>query len=94
MVLEAHPAKDPNGPWWFGTLANGEAGWFPSSYVQECLVKPCKALYDYSATTGEELSFSEGDNLAVVDQSDPDWWKVEKDGAILLVPASYVEVVG
>lgn len=37
VILEAHPAKDPHGPWWFGTLANGEAGWFPSSYVQECI---------------------------------------------------------
>lgn len=35
MILEAHPAKDANGPWWFGTLPNGNAGWFPSTYVAE-----------------------------------------------------------
>lgn len=57
-------------------------------------MQPCRALYEYAAGNDEELSFHEGDKLAVVDKSDPDWWKVEKDGAILLVPAAYVEVIG
>lgn len=116
MVLEAHPAHDSNGPWWYGTLPDGRAGWFPSSYVSECHgesasspsnptplfmpspandpVQPCRALYDYDAGNAEEMSLSEGQNLAVVDTSDPDWWKVERDGAILLVPAAYVEIIG
>lgn len=58
------------------------------------LVQPCRAVYEYAAGNDEELSLSEGQKLAVVDTSDPDWWKVEKDGAILLVPAAYVEVIG
>ncbi|BEJ13329.1 hypothetical protein CspHIS471_0305030 [Cutaneotrichosporon sp. HIS471] len=93
MVLEAHPARDPAGPWWYGTLPDGRAGWFPSSYVVECVVKPCVALYDYEATSHEELSFTEGQTLPVVDQSDADWWKVEMGGAILIIPAAYVEVI-
>lgn len=52
------------------------------------------ALYDYEATSPEELSFAAGDKLNVVDQSDGDWWKVEKGDEILLVPASYVEIIG
>lgn len=36
-VLLAHPAKDPNGDWWYGsTEQNGSKfGWFPKSYVAE-----------------------------------------------------------
>ena len=94
VVIQANPAKDPNGPWWYGTLADGRKGWFPGSYVEECKVTPCQALYDYTGTGPEELSFHEGEQLAVVDQSDADWWKVERNNTILLVPAAYVEVVG
>jgi hypothetical protein len=107
VVLTVHPSKDPQGPWWYGTLGNGQAGWIPSNYVVECngelrclsikltcLGKQCRALYDYTANTAEELSFATGDTLLVVDQSEPDWWKVEKNDEILLVPASYVEILG
>lgn len=54
----------------------------------------CRALYEYSAAGPEELSLAAGDELLVVDRSDPDWWKVEKNLEIFLVPASYVEVIG
>ena len=36
MILMAHPAKDPESPWWYGMLLQGgKSGWFPKSYVQE-----------------------------------------------------------
>lgn len=36
MILMAHPAKDPESPWWYGMLLQGgKSGWFPNSYVQE-----------------------------------------------------------
>ena len=36
MVIEAHPAKDPESPWWYGTLVKeGKKGWFPHTYVEE-----------------------------------------------------------
>lgn len=35
VVLEAHPAKDPHGPWWYATLPNGKAGWIPGSFVEK-----------------------------------------------------------
>lgn len=41
----------------------------------------------------DELSFEEGDQMDVIDQTGPDWWKVEHDGAIYIVPAAYLEVV-
>jgi uncharacterized protein YaiE (UPF0345 family) len=35
-VIEAHPAKDPMGAWWYGTLVKeGKKGWFPSAYIEE-----------------------------------------------------------
>lgn len=38
------------------------------------------------------MSFTEGDKLIVIDRSDADWWKVESDGVVYVVPAAYVEV--
>jgi hypothetical protein len=36
VVIEAHPAKDPMGAWWYGTLVKeGKKGWFPSAYIEE-----------------------------------------------------------
>lgn len=53
-----------------------------------------KALYTYNATNQEEMSFSEGDTLDIIDKSEADWWKTEKEGSILIVPASYLELHG
>ncbi|KAI9009502.1 hypothetical protein BC832DRAFT_369645 [Gaertneriomyces semiglobifer] len=53
------------------------------------------ALYDYEAQGADELSIKENDNLAVLDDSDPEWWKVRlvsKRGGGGLVPASYVQL--
>lgn len=58
-----------------------------------CSAKPAKALYDYTATSGEELSFVEGDVLSIVDDSEESWWKAEKGGTIALVPATYLELL-
>jgi hypothetical protein len=36
VVIEAHPAKDSESPWWYGTLVKeGRKGWFPHTYVEE-----------------------------------------------------------
>ena len=53
-----------------------------------------KGLYDYPGGSADELPFSEGDIISVVDRSDPDWYKAEKDGVIFIVPASYLEIEG
>lgn len=51
-------------------------------------------MYDYPGGSADELPFSEGAVLSVVDRSDPDWYKAEKDGAIFIVPAAYLEIEG
>ena len=52
-----------------------------------------KALYSYDATNSDELSFSEGDELSIVDRGDSDWWKAERGGVVFIVPAAYLETV-
>jgi len=58
------------------------------------LAVKAKGLYDYPGGSADELPFSEGDAISVVDRSDGDWYKAEKDGVIFIVPAAYLEVEG
>ena len=57
------------------------------------LTAKAKALYSYDGTNADELSFSEGDELSIVDRGDSDWWKAEQGGVIFIVPAAYLEIV-
>ncbi|KAI8147064.1 hypothetical protein BJV82DRAFT_597590 [Fennellomyces sp. T-0311] len=62
-------------------------------------VSVCKALYDYKATSDEELTFNEDNILYILDKDDdPDWWKaqlkaasLDQVGPIGLVPANYID---
>ncbi|KAI6037806.1 hypothetical protein EDC04DRAFT_2868580 [Pisolithus marmoratus] len=82
LLIEAHPSKSGS-DWWYGTTVNdGRSGFFPQTYVQ--VVEP--------GSTPDELSFTEGDVLTIVDRMESDWWKAERDGLVYLVPAAYVEV--
>ncbi|KAH7105277.1 Dbl homology domain-containing protein [Auriculariales sp. MPI-PUGE-AT-0066] len=56
-------------------------------------VTTARALYDYTAQNPDELSLTEGDTLTVIEQSDPDWWKIEHQGHVRVVPALYLEAV-
>lgn len=60
----------------------------PPSVVQ------AKALYSFTGSSSQELSFSEGDVITIVDQSDGDWWKAATDGVVFLVPATFFELQG
>jgi hypothetical protein len=74
-------------------------------YGRMAYVSLCKALYDYTATAEDELSFTEDALLYVVEADDPEWWKAKlKTGEdeddddedddtapIGLIPANYVE---
>ncbi|KAG8943721.1 hypothetical protein FRC04_002553 [Tulasnella sp. 424] len=93
QVILAHPSKSGD-VWWYGSLVRGgPKGFFPNTYVQVIdQVAQARALFSYSATTPEEMSFSEGDTLDIIDRSEADWWRTEKDGSILMVPASYLEL--
>ncbi|CAL8316715.1 unnamed protein product [Merluccius merluccius] len=100
-------AKNSTG-WWLGELqARGkkrQRGWFHSSNVK--LLGPtsgkstpsplpvCQviAMYDYTAANQDELSFSKGQLISVLDKTNPDWWKGEVNGVTGLLPTNYVKM--
>ena len=54
-----------------------------------------KALYSYTGASAEEATFSEGDELLVIDQNDANWWRVDLGGSkVLIAPAMYLELIG
>ncbi|KAG2221532.1 hypothetical protein INT45_004526 [Circinella minor] len=59
-------------------------------------VAVCKALYDYTARTSDEIDITEDEIVYVIEKEDDDWWRVELKsangtGPIGLVPATYLE---
>ncbi|KDR73959.1 hypothetical protein GALMADRAFT_250677 [Galerina marginata CBS 339.88] len=58
--------------------------------------KVVRALYDYTASKPDELSFRAGSDIVVVQEVLDDWWLGEMvgDGSKGLFPRSYVEVIG
>ena len=54
------------------------------------------ALYNFTGSNSEELSFSKGDKLVIIDKplEDPEWWKARNSrGEIGLVPRNYVTYI-
>ncbi|XP_028252770.1 intersectin-2-like isoform X2 [Parambassis ranga] len=100
-------AKNSTG-WWLGELqARGkkrQRGWFHSSHVKllgPSSSKPspsplpvCQviAMYDYTAANQDELSFSKGQLINILDKTNPDWWKGEASGVTGLLPTNYVKM--
>ncbi|KAG9114454.1 hypothetical protein FRC07_007636, partial [Ceratobasidium sp. 392] len=94
LMINAHPSKS-GGDWWYGSLSKtGKKGFFPRSYVDVIeKVAKAKALYAYEGSNADELPLVEGDVLSIVDHSEADWWKAEKDGMVFIVPAGYLELI-
>ncbi|XP_011899812.1 PREDICTED: intersectin-2 isoform X5 [Cercocebus atys] len=81
-----------------------QKGWFPASHVK--LLGPsseratpafhpvCQviAMYDYAANNEDELSFSKGQLINVMNKDDPDWWQGEINGVTGLFPSNYVKM--
>ncbi|KAF8589690.1 hypothetical protein K439DRAFT_300209 [Ramaria rubella] len=92
VLIKAYPSKS-GGDWWYGTLVKeGRSGFFPSTYVLELENVKARALYAYAGEGADELPFAEGEELTIIDRSEEDWWKTERDGIIFIVPAAYLEV--
>lgn len=49
-------------------------------------------LYDYQAQQHDELTISKGQQISIVDKSDPDWFKVSLNGNVGLVPSNYLQL--
>lgn len=109
LIVSANPSRSGGDWWYGTLIGTGKAGFFPKIYVQtldhgEYLLHflllltnsfsvKAKALYSYTSGSADELSFVEGDTLDIIDRSEGDWWKTEKDGVVFIVPAAYLEVV-
>lgn len=100
-------SKNASG-WWLGELqARGkkrQKGWFPVSHVTVLGSNSGKstpapqsvcqviAMYDYTGANKDEMSFSKGQLINVLDKNNPDWWKGELNGETGLFPTNYVKI--
>ncbi|KHJ96578.1 SH3 domain protein, partial [Oesophagostomum dentatum] len=50
-----------------------------------------KALYDYDAQDTDELSFSAGDEIELMQKHDSGWWQGKIGDKVALFPANYVQ---
>lgn len=59
------------------------------------VLKVVKAIYPYSATRADEVSFNEGDQLYIISEPEVGWFRARvghpERGASGLIPANYVE---
>ncbi|ORX55702.1 hypothetical protein DM01DRAFT_1335097 [Hesseltinella vesiculosa] len=97
--LKAHPSKDSNSDWWYGTsLSTGAAGFFPRTYV-EVVEKAfhVQTLYPFEKTREDDMVFGENEVLLVQPFQDDngDWWygTNEDTGESGYFPKTYVEVI-
>ena len=59
--------------------------------MQICFtVETCVALYTYTSTVAEDLTFNKGDVITVI-KEDGEWWTGTKDGRTGTFPANYVK---
>ncbi|CAH0556547.1 unnamed protein product [Brassicogethes aeneus] len=97
-----------NDGWWRGQSGT-VAGWFPSNYTQEegdadeqlhtyamaeNVLDIVVALYSFTSSNDQELSFEKGDRLEILDRpvTDPEWYKARNaQGQIGLVPKNYLQ---
>ncbi|TIA89944.1 hypothetical protein E3P99_01846 [Wallemia hederae] len=52
-----------------------------------------KALYDFEPQEANELGFSKGDVITVLESIHKDWWRGELSGEIGIFPVNYIEVL-
>ncbi|RWS17888.1 Abl interactor 1-like protein [Dinothrombium tinctorium] len=60
--------------------------WIPKSYIEKVV-----AIYDYTASRDDELSFSENSVIYVIKKNDDGWYEGVLDGITGLFPGNYVE---
>lgn len=92
-IGETRSTQDPN------TSGEAASSMTPKAHKQESKQTTAElvtALYSFEPQNEEELSFTKGELLEVVDKpsNDPDWWMVRnRKGDTGLVPKSYVNVL-
>ncbi|KAL8419457.1 hypothetical protein RB594_002611 [Gaeumannomyces avenae] len=91
--------KSTDDAWWKAKKRAAEEeeeepeGLIPNTYIEEVQPKAqARALFDYTRQSDEELTFPEDAQLAVYDQSDPDWILAGYENDFGFVPSNYIEV--
>ncbi|KAM3957693.1 LOW QUALITY PROTEIN: SH2/SH3 adaptor protein dock [Aphomia sociella] len=97
-----------NDGWWRGQY-QGHTGWFPSNYTSEegdnednvhtyamaeNVLDIVVALYSFTSSGEQELSFEKGDRLEIVERPpcDPEWFRArDSRGRLGLVPRNYLQ---
>ena len=80
-------------------MVGGLQAWIPSSDVsgiQVPITKPqllAQALYNFQATFDNELSFSAGDILEIINQNDNGWWYASLKGKFGFIPDNFVKLM-
>ena len=70
-----HVINFGNGDWWLARCqGTGKEGYIPNNYVEELSYPIYTAIYDYKSQTDNDLGFKEGEDLAVMNTDDSDWW--------------------
>ncbi|XP_067672415.1 sex muscle abnormal protein 5-like [Haliotis asinina] len=59
--------------------------------AQGGVVCKCRAAYNFDPSDDDELSFSRGDILNILEKVDDNWWRGELKGREGLVPVNYVK---
>ncbi|EEB99679.1 hypothetical protein MPER_00596 [Moniliophthora perniciosa FA553] len=61
--------------------------------LNKSIIVKARAIYTYTGENPDELSVAEGDEVAIIDASEDEWWKAEQGGVVFIVPAAYLELV-
>ena len=56
-------------------------------------MKRCKALFDFTPLEEGELMLKRGQEVHILDDTDPNWWRGTVDGKSGMFPANYVTTV-
>ena len=66
---------------------------YDEGYYEEGEALYATALYDYAGENADDLPFSAGDSILVLDQTDPSgWWKGQVNGQEGFFPSNFVEL--
>ncbi|CAO3592901.1 unnamed protein product [Absidia cylindrospora] len=98
-IIKAHPSKDKNSDWWYGSsLSTNAVGFFPRTYI-EIMEKAfhVQTLYEFEKTRVDDLGFGENEILLIQPFQDEngDWWygTNEETGESGYFPKTFVEVL-
>ena len=50
------------------------------------------ALWDFQGEHNDDLSFTEGERITIIEKIDTEWWRGSTDSAVGIFPASYVQL--